>query len=375
MKKRDLSRRRSRRGFTLVEMLVVISIIGILVALLMPAIFIARESARKTRCQNNLRQIGIGLTAKATEAGRYCTGAFDWLNDGAVTEIGWVADLVNSEIAVGQMLCTSNDNRVSAAYGALLSADPSSISSLQGCVNVYGSQGRTAPDGSPIVNPCRTILDGNISPGENRRILVEEKILKKHYNTNYTASWFLVRGGLRLRNNGNPQPAVNGCDTSIYSRNVTNGPLRQGDLDRAAISASFVPFLADGGGAGQVLPENIGNFPSGTGMAVTYTPGPVRRDTMEVPTFGNNTPRSQWWGVWALGTRQDYRPFAPLHRGSTMVLFGDGSVRAVQDQNGDSLINTGFSPVGGFADDLQELHHEEMATLYSIYDRDAMERN
>ncbi len=248
MKKRDLSRRRSRRGFTLVEMLVVISIIGILVALLMPAIFIARESARKTMCQNNLRQIGIGLTAKANEAGRYCTGAFDWLNDGAVTEIGWVADLVNSEIAVGQMLCTSNDNRVSAAYGALLSADPSSISSLQGCVNVYGSQGRTAPDGSYIVNPCRTILDGNIAPGENRRILVEEKILKKHYNTNYTASWFLVRGGLRLKSNGNPQPAVNGCDTSIFSRNVTNGPLRQGDLDRAAISASFVPFLADGGG-------------------------------------------------------------------------------------------------------------------------------
>ena len=104
MKKRDLSRRRSRGGFTLVEMLVVISIIGILVALLMPAIFIARESARKTMCQNNLRQIGIGLTAKANEAGRYCTGAFDWLNDGAVTEIGWVADLVNSEIAVGQKL-------------------------------------------------------------------------------------------------------------------------------------------------------------------------------------------------------------------------------------------------------------------------------
>ena len=143
------------RAFSLVEMLVVISIIGILVALLMPAIFIARESARKTRCQNNLRQIGIGLTAKANEAGRYCTGAFDWLNDGAVTEIGWVADLVNSEIAVGQMLCTSNDNRVSAAYGALLSADhPPSAHCKAECLRESRTHGTRR---SPIVNPCRTI--------------------------------------------------------------------------------------------------------------------------------------------------------------------------------------------------------------------------
>lgn len=365
--RRRIHHRSPRSAMTLIELLVAITIIGMLMALLLPALNAAREASRRVACAANLRQLGIGMLAHAQRTRAFCTGAFDWQRDGCVTEIGWVADLVQAGTPVGKMLCPSSPGQISRTYNDLLNLD---LSALDACVNRLGSPGTTAPDGKLITNPCRAIVEQSLAPGsESRRALVEQQIFEKHFNTNYTASWWLVRSGLPLDSNGNVRSDNASCPASPLERRSTIGPLTQLQADTASLSASFIPLLGCGAAA-DMLTMPIGPNVSGTPTVHSMTAGPVTNPGMATPNFSTGTPHDGPNGTWAgwNAAIQDYRSFGPVHRGSCNLLFADGSVRSVIDDDRDGLLNNGFQHTSqnGFASDKIELSPKEVLSTWSL---------
>jgi prepilin-type N-terminal cleavage/methylation domain-containing protein/prepilin-type processing-associated H-X9-DG protein len=89
--------RAKQAGFTLVELLVVIAIIGVLVALLLPAIQSAREAARRTACTNNLKQIALALPNYHSSAGQFPLGSYTAVEEDHTAEedgLGWATQIL-----------------------------------------------------------------------------------------------------------------------------------------------------------------------------------------------------------------------------------------------------------------------------------------
>ncbi len=375
-----------RKGFTLVEMLVVIAIIGILIALLLPALQAAREAARSAQCKSNLRQFGIGMLMHADRDSqtRLCTGAYDFRRDGCPDTWGWVADMVNLGVCQpGKMLDPGNPMLSNEKLNDLI-AETATNNGKDGCPDERLTQG--------ICSQFGNYADGS----QERADFVAETLLDDGYNTNYVASWYLVRTGVRLSINApessDPDAVEFNWDmTSLKAENgagsakglgQTQGPLTMRTLEAAVVPSSNIPLLGCGspGDPGEAIlthtvkstETDVTYLTSGERLVEAFCDGPasfVDASGIWIPEADcvvdlsgqlEDERNGNWENIRTLASSasdhtsaerflHDTRDWYAHHNGTCNILMADGSVKQFSDQNNDGYLNPGFS--GFTADD------------------------
>jgi prepilin-type N-terminal cleavage/methylation domain-containing protein len=364
---------RTMQGFTLVELLVVIAIIGILVALLLPAVQAAREAARRTQCLNNLKQLGLAMHTHIDARGYYPNcGA----NGGAVLDTTLHdanAAIYSNFLGWGFQVLPYMEEQ--ALYGQ-----------IKDFVSQPGKNIYTPMQGTDLATaPCAQVVQGFVCPSRGVAISPADGtgfrygisdyagyyagFMTSQYTTTFsqygagTASLSQWRGIITKAgqfvtgSSSNPRPGVlpNGWNkwTPVRIKDVTDGTsktfalmekgLRASNNDRDPgsphpVTYSEVPGWIIGGFQPNMRSSSLP--PSGN----TYQLENGNTATLD----GTNGPIGPFADQAEQGDPANSQSFGGPHAGGVMTaVFGDGSVTGVNVNIDNSMLHTANGKVIG----------------------------
>lgn len=329
----------SRRGFTLVELLVVIAIIGVLVALLLPAVQSAREAARRTACENTLKQIGLAAlnheSAKhtlpsstrptgSTTAPRIAafTALLPYMEEGRLYDkydftLNWSANtgpkgqnLSITSVVLPQLLCPSDG-----ADPARLDGDPQASGGWQPIIAVTDYSPTIGVH--PSLGPSGQTWGTGAGAASGKLGLVDPETISWD-STNKSANSGLLRKNATVR----LADATDGLTKTIMFAESAGRPFvyQKGKV----LSNDSVAHHQNGGGWARPGSDITlhGSKKDGTGLATTASDNCAANCTN-----GEDYPAYNVAPWFTEGTSELYS----FHSGGVNVVFGDGSVHWISD--------------------------------------------
>jgi prepilin-type N-terminal cleavage/methylation domain-containing protein/prepilin-type processing-associated H-X9-DG protein len=307
MKHMQTSHTIHRRGFTLVELLAVIAIIGTLVGLLLPAVQIARESARRSTCSNNLKQIGLASHSYLSAYRTFPQGCRASNTDGTqrVTWAVWLLPYVEEDGLYKRINLTVGEGNSSAAV--------TNSAAFQTRVNSYLCPSDTVGRCTvwDATNPWSRANYVALFSGPNGILISQDSPFTAEGPKDSSTRLPLFNFNLTRRD----KDVTDGLSSTLAFSECITGSDRTADV-RGAWWNPFGAHFSTRGGPNSTTPDRVR---STAAFLCNNTSSPaVPKRQAPCDASGSN------WGNWAYMARS-------YHGGGVNTVFADASVQYVND--------------------------------------------